>query len=55
MWFDTNLSEHHHFYDEEEDSLVDIEEKDVAFSKLPNIPEGKILKSIDIIINIKKN
>ena len=54
MWFDTNLSRHHHFYDEEEDQLVDIQEKDINISKFPEVPSGKKIKSIDIIINIKK-
>ena len=55
MWFDTNLSKHHHFYDEEEDKLVDIQEKEINFSKFPEAPNGKNIKSIDIIINIKKD
>ena len=38
MWFDTNLSKHHHFYDEEEDKLVDIQEKEINFSKFPKAP-----------------
>ena len=55
MWFDTNLSKHHHFYDEEEDKLVDIQEKEINFSKFPKAPNGKKIKSVDIIINIKKD
>ena len=55
MWFDTNLSKHHHFYDEEEDRLVDIQEKEINFSKFPKAPYGKSIKSVDIIINIKKD
>ena len=55
MWFDTNLSKHHHFYDEEEDKLVDIQEKEINFSKFPKAPHGKSIKSVDIIINIKKD
>ena len=55
MWFDTNLSKHHHFYDEEEDKLVDIKEREINFSKFPEVPRGKKIKSVDIIINIKKN
>ena len=55
MWFDTNLSKHHHFYDEEEDKLVDIQEKEINFSKFPKAPDGKNIKSVDIIINIKKD
>ena len=55
MWFDTNLSKHHHFYDEEEDKLVDIQESDINFSKFPKVPNGKKIKSVDIVINIKKH
>ena len=55
MWFDTNLSKHHHFYDEEEDKLVDIQEKEINFSKFPKAPPGRSIKSVDIVINIKKD
>ena len=55
MWFDTNLSKHHHFYDEEEDQLVDIQDKEINFSRFPSVPKGKKIKSVDIIINIKKH
>ena len=55
MWFDTNLAKHHHFYDEEEDELVDIQESDINFSKFPKVPNGKKIKSVDIVINIKKH
>ena len=55
MWFDTNLSKHHHFYDEVEDKLVDIQEKEINFSKFPDAPDGKKIKSVDIIINVKKD
>ena len=55
MWFDTNLSKHHHFYDEEDDKLVDIQEKEINFSKFPEAPNGKKIKSVDIVINIKKH
>ena len=54
MWFDTNLSKHHHFYDEEEDKLLDIQEKEINFSEFPKAPKGKKIKSVDIVINIKK-
>ena len=53
-WFDTNLSKHYHFYDEQEDSLLDVAEKEIKFTKFPKIPKGKNLRSIDIVINIKK-
>ena len=41
MWFDTNLLKHHHFYDEEEDKLLDIQEKEINISKFPERAKGK--------------
>lgn len=54
MWFDTNLSSHYHFYDEEEDKLTDVKKNEIEFLTFPKTPKGKILKSLDIIINVKR-
>ena len=54
MWFDTNLKAHHHFYDEEEDRLIDINNNSLNFSKFPKIPKGKKLESVDVLIKVKK-
>ena len=52
IYFDTNLKEHYHFFCVKSAKLIDVETKKVKISKLPKIPEGKKLKSIDVIINI---
>ena len=54
MWFDTNLSSHYHFYDEEEDKLTDVNKNQIEFLAFPKLPKGKALNSLDIIINVKK-
>jgi Fur family iron response transcriptional regulator len=54
MWFDTNLSSHYHFYDEEEDKLTDVNKNEIEFLAFPKAPKGKDLKSLDIIINVKR-
>ena len=51
-FFDTNLSEHHHFYYEDEGRLEDIPLGDVRIEKLPKLPEGRRLKSVDVTIRI---
>ena len=53
MWFDTNLTDHYHFYDAEKDELIDIDESEISFSKSQKIPIGKVKDSINIIINLK--
>ena len=52
IYFDTNLKKHHHFYCIKSSKLIDVETNRVKISKLPKIPRGKKLKSIDVIINI---
>ena len=54
MWFDSNLQDHYHFYDSDKDELIDIDKKEISFSKFPKVPSGKIKDSINIIINLKK-
>jgi len=54
MWFDTNLKSHHHFYDEEENFLTDVDKNDIKFSSFPSLPKGKKLDSVNVIINIRR-
>ena len=52
-YFDTNVSNHHHFYDNDTSELIDINEKDVVIQKLPKAPNGKKIKNIEVFINLK--
>ena len=52
IFFDTNLKKHHHFFCVKSSKLTDVESNKVKISKLPKIPKGKKLKSVDVIINI---
>ena len=52
IFYDTNTKEHHHFYCLESGTLTDISPNLVKISKLPRIPKGKSIKSVEVIINI---
>ena len=52
-YFDTNVSNHHHFYDSETSELIDIDSKDVIIQKIPKAPNGKKIKNIEVFINLK--
>ena len=54
-YFDNNVTDHYHFYDEENDKLIDIPSTSVKFQKFPKLPGNKSIKSIDLIINLKRN
>ncbi len=52
VFFDTNLSQHHHFYFEDEGRLVDIPADNLKVSGLPQLPKGRAVKSIEVMVRI---
>ena len=51
-FFDTNTKHHHHFYDESMSQLVDIEDKNILVGNLPKTPNGKKIKSVEVLVKI---
>lgn len=52
-FFDTNVTDHHHFYDIETKHLTDIHGPSVLLPALPETPEGMEVEQVDLIIKIK--
>ena len=52
-YFDNNVTDHFHIFDEESNMLMDIPYSDVKFSKLPKLPKNKKIKNINLIINLE--
>ena len=52
-YFDTNVSNHHHFYDSDTSELIDIDANDVIIQKIPKPPNGKKIKNVEVFINLK--
>ena len=52
-YFDTNVSNHHHFYDSETSELIDIDAKEIVIQKIPKAPNGKKIKNVEVFINVK--
>jgi len=53
-YFDTNTSDHHHFYLEDENSLMDIEGGAISVSGLPSAPAGMEVTHIDVVVRVKR-
>ena len=53
--FDTNITHHHHFMNEETGELIDFSPKEINLNKLPNIPKGYVKSGLDVIIKLQKN
>ena len=52
-YFDTNITNHHHFYDNETSELIDIDASEVVIHKIPKAPNGKKIKNVEVFINLK--
>lgn len=52
-YFDTNISDHHHFFHVDRGSLEDIEEEEIEVSNLPRPPDGSHIESVDIVIRVR--
>ena len=54
-YFDTNISNHHHFLDEETNTLLDLDEKDIEKIKVKKKLPGKKIKSIEVLVRVANN
>jgi len=53
-WYDTCVECHHHFYNPNNNELLDIPSNSVDVSNLPKPPKGYKINSIDVIIRLNK-
>ena len=52
-YFDTNVSDHHHFFVEGENKVYDIASGPVQVTNLPEPPEGMEIANVDIIVRLR--
>jgi Fur family iron response transcriptional regulator len=52
-YFDTNVSDHHHFFIESEHNLVDIPDAKSIVGELPQVPEGYEISRVDVVVRLK--
>ena len=53
-YFDTNPTEHHHFFLEDEGELVDVPAEGVTVGALPEAPEGMEVAGVEVIIRLRR-
>lgn len=52
-YFDTNLSDHHHFYHVDDARLEDIPGDGVTVVGLPQVPDGAALERVEVIVRVQ--
>ncbi len=54
-YFDTNITDHHHFFMEEEGCLEDVPDGMINIDKFPGVPEGKKFSRVEVIIHVAED
>ena len=51
-YFDTNVTEHHHFFDEDTNELIDCSNEDIDSVNIKKNITGKKIKSVEVLIKV---
>ena len=53
-YFDTRTDDHPHYFWEDEDRITDAPADAVAFSRLPEAPDGAEIHRVDVVIRVRR-
>ena len=51
-YYDTNVTEHHHFFDEDTNELIDCSNEDIDSVNIKKNITGKKIKSVEVLIKV---
>ncbi len=55
VFYDSNVSKHHHLFYSDTGELEDIADENIEVSKLPNLPSDLQIEEVDVIIRVHRN
>ena len=53
-FFDTNVSDHHHYYVEDENLVLDVAPTDVRLEHTPTPPDGYEVVSVEVVVRLRR-
>ncbi len=53
-YFDTNMSDHPHFFWEDSQELMDAPNDELKISQLPQAPKGAEVSKVDVVIRLRR-
>ena len=51
-YFDTNITEHHHFFDEDTNELIDCNDEEIGTVNVKKNLTGKKIKSVEVLVKV---
>lgn len=53
-WFDTNTTDHHHLFYDEDNKILDVPEGYLTIGQLPPVPEGMEVDRVEVVVRLKR-
>ena len=53
-YFDTNVSDHHHFFIEGQNEVLDIPVSNIRIGNLPEPPGGMEISHVDVVVRLRR-
>lgn len=53
VFYDSNTGHHHHFYNVDTGTLIDVDEHQFQVGQLPELPAGTVADGVDVIIRLR--
>ncbi len=53
VFYDSNTTHHHHFYNVSTGVPTDIPEEQIIISQLPELPDGTVIEGVDVTIRLR--
>ena len=54
-YFDTDTTDHHHFFIEDEQRIEDIPSDSIKIAGIPDAPAGMKVTHVDVIVRVKRS
>jgi Fur family iron response transcriptional regulator len=52
--YDSTMAPHHHFQNVDTGEMIDIRPDDLSFARLPELPAGTEIESVDVVIRVRR-
>jgi Fur family iron response transcriptional regulator len=52
--YDSTMTPHHHFQNVDTGEMIDIRPEDLSFGRLPPLPPGTEIESVDVVIRVRR-
>jgi Fur family iron response transcriptional regulator len=54
VFYDTNNTGHHHFYNVDTGELMDVDATQIPVEQLPDAPDGTVVDGVEVIIRVRE-